>query len=46
MNIRLILEIYRWPRVLSSLLWASTQCYYFTVRNDATIADLSEPLWR
>jgi hypothetical protein len=38
-SIRLFLEIYRWPRGLSSLLRASTRRYYFTVLNvDRNIA--------
>ena len=32
-SIRLFLEIYRWPRGLSSLVRASTRRYYFTVLN-------------
>ena len=32
-SISLFLEIYRWPRDLSSLLRASTRRYYFTVLN-------------
>jgi hypothetical protein len=30
-DIRLFLEIHRWPRSLSSLVRASTRRYYFTV---------------
>ena len=38
-SIRLFLEIYRWPRGLSSLLRASARRYYFTVLNvDRNIA--------